>query len=146
MHNGLDAPKDSLPDHGRARWVLDLFVLAVAAHSVAAGLCLLCCPMWTLRVVGWQYHGELFWPSQAGLFLILLGIAYGAAIRFEPLLWLLVGSKVCAFVFLMAHTIWLDAPRLAARLGIGDGLMGLCVMAAWWQARREGQRHRQSAH
>jgi len=104
---------------------LNLVVLAVAAHSVVLGLCLLCFPTWTLKLVGWQYTGEIFWPSQSGLFLIILGSAYAAAVRWRPLVWLLIGSKACAVVFLLAHVIWLDAPHLAGLLGAGDGLMGL---------------------
>jgi hypothetical protein len=106
---------------------LNLTILGVAAHSVVLGLCLLSFPTWTLRLVGWEYSGEVFWPSQAGLFLIILGVAYGAAIRFRPLVWLLIGSKACALVFLLAHVTWLGAPRLAGLLGVGDGLMGLTI-------------------
>ena len=104
---------------------LDLMVLAVAGHSLALGLCLLSFPQWALRTVGWEYTGEVFWPSQAGLFLIILGVAYALSVRWRPLVWLLIGSKACAVVFLAAHTIWLDAPPLAGILGLGDGLMGL---------------------
>jgi hypothetical protein len=104
---------------------LDVVILAVAAHSMALGLALLCFPMWVLKLVGWDYSGEAFWPSQAGLFLILLGTAYAAALCWRPLAWLLIGSKGCAIVFLWAHVLWLGAPRLAGLLGIGDGLMGL---------------------
>ena len=112
------------------RTAFNLVVLAVAAHSVVLGVSLLSFPVWTLDVVGWQYTGQVFWPSQAGLFLVILGISYGAAIRFRPAVWLLVGSKACAFVFLMAHTIWGEAPSLMPFLAIGDGLMGLAVLVA----------------
>jgi len=113
--------------------LLNLLILAVAAHSVVLGVCLLSFPSWALKLVGWDYSGPVFWPSQAGLFLIILGVAYGAAVRFRPLIWLLVGSKACAFVFLMAHALWLDAPRLAVLLGAADGLMGVAVslLYAW---------------
>jgi len=107
-------------------------VLAVAAHSVALGVCLLTFPNWTLGLVGWDYTGSVFWPRQSGLFLIILGVAYGAAVRFRPLVWLLVASRASAFVFLMAHALWLDAPRLAVLLGVGDGLMGLSVAVLFW--------------
>ncbi len=113
--------------HSTRHMLLNLAVLGVAAHSVALGVCLLSFPAWTLRLVGWEYAGPVFWPSQAGLFLIILGAAYGAAVRYRPLLWLLIGSKGCAFIFLMAHALWLDAPRLAVLLGAGDGAMGLTV-------------------
>jgi hypothetical protein len=120
--------------------VLNLLVFAVAAHSVVAGVVLMGDPQWMLSTVGWPYEGELFWPRQAGLFLAILGLAYGAALRLPPLVWLVVGSKACAFIFLMTHAIWLDAPRPVWWLGAGDGLMGLSVAAALWYSRREAAR------
>jgi len=104
---------------------LNLVILGVAAHSVFLGVCLLSFPTWSLKLVGWEYAGEIFWPSQAGLFLIILGVAYGTALRVRALVWLLIGSKACAVVFLLAHVIWLGAPPLAGLLGIVDGSMGL---------------------
>jgi len=106
---------------------LNLAILGVAAHSTLLGVCLLSFPTWTLKVVGWEYTGEVFWPSQAGLFLVILGTAYAAAVRWRPLVWLLIGSKACAVVFLLAHALWLDAPRLVWLLAAGDGLMGLAA-------------------
>jgi len=119
------------------RWrLLRALVLAVAAHSVIIGVALLSFPVWALKVAGWDYTGEVFWPSQAGLFLIILGVAYGAAVRFPPLVWLLIGSKACAFVFLMAHTILLGGARALPSMGAADGLMCLSVSAALWYSRR----------
>jgi len=115
---------------------LDLMILVVAGHSLALGLCLLSFPQWTLRAVGWEYAGEVFWPSQAGLFLIILGVAYATAVRWRPLVWLLIGSKACAIVFLSAHAFWLDAPRLAGYLGLADGAMGLTTALLWLSVRR----------
>jgi hypothetical protein len=39
-------------------------------------------------------------------------------------------------VFLAAHAIWLDAPRLAGYLGLGDGLMGLVTLLLVISVRR----------
>jgi hypothetical protein len=125
---------------GLASRALDLVILAVATHSVAVGLCLLCFPMWTLKIVGWAYNGEVFWPSQAGLFLMILGSGYAAAIRYRPLVWLLIGSKLSAIVFLLAHVVFLDAPRLVILLGAGDGMMGLGVAALYCYVSRTGGR------
>jgi len=112
---------------------LSAVVLAVAAHSIMLGISLLFCPVWALRLVGWEYAGPVFWPSQAGLFLIVLGVAYAAAIRVRPLVWLVIGSKASAFVFLAASTVWLDAPRVVAVLGCGDGLMGAVTALVFWR-------------
>jgi len=123
----------------RSLW-LRVVTLAVAAHSVTLGVCLLSFPGWTLRLVGWDYSGPIFWPSQAGLFLIILGVAYSAASQSRAMAWLLVGSKGSACVFLMAHALWLDAPRLAILLACVDGSMGLAVAMLLWGAPTEERR------
>jgi hypothetical protein len=112
----------------RREMLLNLAILGVSAHSVLLGLCLLSFPARVLRWVGWTYTGDIFWPCQAGLFLLILGLAYGTAVRYRPLVWLLVGSKASAFVFLMVQALWADAPRLTVLLGAIDGLMGLTVL------------------
>lgn len=124
--------------HAVASLALNYFILAVATHSVFVGLCLLCFPMWTLKMVGWPYDGEVFWPSQAGLFLIILGSAYAAAIRYRPLVWLLIFSKFSAIAFLLAQVLFLDAPKLVALLGVGDGTMGVIVGFLYWYTERPG--------
>ena len=106
---------------------LNLVVLGIAGHSLALGLSLLFFPRWALQFVGWPYSGPVFWPSQAGLFLVILGVTYAWAVRLRPLLWLVIGSKVSAVVFLLLSVAWLEAPRLVALLGCGDGMMGLAV-------------------
>ena len=118
------------------RTVLHLVILGVSVHSVVAGIVMMSAPEWMLRAVGWEYEGELFWPRQAGLFLSILGIAYGGAIRLLPLVWLVIGSKTAAVVFLMAHVLFLDAPGPVFYLAAGDGLMGLAVAIALWNATR----------
>ena len=118
------------------RAILNLVVLAVAAHSIALGTAILFFPVRTLGVVGWGYSGQVFWPSQAGLFLLIMGTAYAAAIRLPALVWLVIGSKASAFAFLLISAMWMDAPRIVALLACGDGLMGLAVAIAFWGAKR----------
>ncbi|HJN16741.1 MAG TPA: hypothetical protein QGH10_14650 [Armatimonadota bacterium] len=113
----------------------NLAVLAIAAHSIALGISMLSFPMWTLGVVGWDYSGEIFWPSQSGLFLIILGTAYAFAVRHRRMVWLIVGSKATAIVFLLAHVIWLDAPKLVILLGSFDGFMGLAALCLYLYAK-----------
>ena len=120
------------------QFVLNLLVLAVASHSIAGGVLLLFFPLWTLKLVGWDYVGQAFWPSQAGLFLALLGGVYASAIRRRPLVWFLVVSKMCAIVFLLISVVFLDAPRVVIAMAIVDGLMGLSVALMYWMEMRAG--------
>lgn len=118
------------------RAVLNLVVLAVAVHSITLGTAFLFFPLRVLGLVGWEYSGPLFWPSQAGLFLVILGAGYAAALRVPAFLWFVVGSKAAAFAFLLASALWVDAPRIVGLLGCGDGLMGFAVAFAFWQVKR----------
>jgi hypothetical protein len=127
-------------DAGVWRLVLNLLILAIAAHSIVLGVLLLCVPVWTLNLVGWEYGGEMFWPSQAGLFLIILGIAYAAAVRVRAFAWLAVGSKASAFAFLVVSPAVLGAPTIAALMGCGDGLMGFALAAVLWRVRSAERR------
>jgi hypothetical protein len=115
--------------------ILSLVLVAVAAHSIGLGVAFLFFPRRILGLVGWEYTGPVFWPSQAGLFLLILGAAYILAIRLRPLVWLVIGSKVSAFIFLLVSALWVDAPPIVALLGCGDGLMGLAVAVALWRLR-----------
>lgn len=111
-------------------------VLVVGVHSLLLGLTLLLFPRWALDFVAWPYDGQVFWPRQAGLFLVLLGMCYASALRVRPAVWLLIGSKASAIVFLLASVAIGDAPRAALALGAVDGAMGLAVALVFWQLRR----------
>ena len=115
---------------------LQLLVLAVAAHSIATGMLLLLFPLWTLNLVGWEYAGQAFWPSQAGLFLALLGAIYASAIRLRALIWFVIFSKASAVVFLLLSVVWLDAPKVVVAMALVDGLMGLSVALVFWKQTR----------
>src|SRR5574340_1443737 len=100
---------------------LDLLILVVGVHSLLLGLTLLLFPRWALDFVAWPYDGQVFWPRQAGLFLVLLGVCYASALRVRPAVWLLIGSKASAIVFLLVSVAIGDAPRVALALGAIDG-------------------------
>ena len=123
----------------RLQWgARDLVVLAVAMHSITLGISLLFFPLPALRLVGWAYAGPAFWPSQAGLFLVILGVAYALAVRTRPLVWLIVGSKAGAVVFLFTSVVMGNAPPVVARLACGDGLMALAVLVVCRREKRTG--------
>ena len=116
--------------------LLKLVIIGVAGHSIVAGLLLLHFPIWTLGMVGWKYSGQIFWPSQAGLFLTLLGVVYACSVRWRPGVWFVIISKASAVIFLFLSVILLDAPRVVIMMGIGDGLMGLSVGFVFWMRTR----------
>ena len=113
-----------------------LIVGAVAAHSLILGAAMLLFPLWTLRLSGWHYEGNTFFPSQSGVFLFLLGGLYLAAVKHTPLGWFLVASKVTAVIFLITQSILIELPPMILLAAVLDGLMGVVVAAALvWETR-----------
>lgn len=118
-----------------ARRPLQLLVGAVAAHSLALGVCMLLVPKWTLGLVGWDLQGPAFFPAQSGLFLMLLGAAYARGVRERSFAWFLVASKGSAVVFLVGAVLLDSAPGIVLLTALLDGLMGAAVLAALLRAR-----------
>lgn len=108
-----------------------LIIAAVALHSFVLGGAMLLFPVSTLSFFGWSYSGTPFFPSQCGIFLVILGGGYVAAIWRRPFAWFLVGSKAVAVVFLLTHAAVGDPATtpLLLRTALLDGLMGIAVAA-----------------
>ncbi len=123
-----------------ARRLQKLIIAAVALHSLILGTAVLARPAWTLQLAGWQYEGPSFFPAQSGLFLLILGGAYPAAIWRPAFAWFLVASKAAAVVFLLAEYAFGGGPAMLLPAALFDGLMGLAVPASLtWNVRRDGQ-------
>ena len=115
------------------RSVEKLVIGAVALHSLALGLLMLLQPASTLRFFGWDYDGPMFFPSQSGVFLFLLGMMYLAGVWYRPCAWLLVASKATAVLFLVVQYKTGMGPAILLLAALLDGLMGLTVaiMLTW---------------
>ena len=114
-------------------------VLLVAGHSMILGATMLFWPAGTLDLFGWDYQGPMFFPAQSGVFLILLGGVFLAAIRHRKLTWFIMASKGAAVVFLVWQHFLLGtaAPTAILLAAAGDGIMGTTVAAFFfWQSRR----------
>ena len=112
-------------------WVIG----AVALHSLALGTSLLVSPRATLGLVGWTYEGGRFFPAQCGVFLVILGLGYVAAVRHRSYAWGLVVSKVVAVVFLVGEALWGGAPPI---LLVAAALDAAMAVAVGWLLLREG--------
>ena len=115
----------------------DQFIIgAVALHSIILGAAMLFQPTRMLGLVGWEYEGSVFFPAQSGIFLLILGGAYVAAIWHQPFVWLLVASKATALVFLFAEYLAGNAPPIILLQAVLDGFMGIAVAGSvTWRAR-----------
>ena len=115
---------------------LRLVVTLVAAHSILLGLAMMLFPAQAMRLIGWDPPADLFFASQSGLFLLILGAAYAAAARHRPFIALIVGSKAAAAVFLLASVAVFDVPGIIVALGLGDGALGGLVLWEYLACRR----------
>lgn len=106
------------------RWV----VAAVALHSVLLGVLMLAMPLRLLALVGWSYEGSRFFPAQSGLFLLILGVVYAAAIWRRSLVPVIVMSKAMAVVFLVGETIAGQCPPIVYATAAGDATMAALVL------------------
>jgi len=120
---------------------LEKFVIgAVALHSMALGGLILICPVGTLGLAGFDCDGSSFFIAQAGVFLLILGGAYLAAVWHRPFAWLLVASKATAVVFLLVQYSIGAAGAALLLAAVLDGLMGASVAAlVVWNSRAQSR-------
>jgi len=112
------------------RTLRTLLVAAVALHSIVLGAAMLFFPTWTLATFGWEYDGPTFFPSQSGIFLLLLGVAYAGGIHHRPFAFFLVGSKTCAVIFLVVQYFANQRQGVVLAAAALDGMMGAAVALA----------------
>ena len=104
-------------------------IALIALHSMAlgAGMMLFARPF--LQAFGFPPEPSLFYPTQSGLFLLILGVCYALAVRDRALAPVIVVSKAGAVVFLFAEVLWGGAPPIIWGAGFGDLGMLVTVLA-----------------
>ena len=111
----------------------ELLVGLIALHSIMVGCTFLLAPAWTMKFAGWQSISPAFFAYQAGIFHVVLAVAYLLEYRRYRGVSILVTAKVIAFVFLITATIIDPIPWAVWTSGIIDGIMALAV---WWVHRQ----------
>jgi hypothetical protein len=108
-----------------------LSIIIVGMHSLVLGVGMLFAPIRFLSLAGWPHPpaDDPLFASQSGIFLIILGVAYLAALRHDVFIWLIVGSKLAAVLFLFGHGLFAGAPFQVMLLGGVDACMGLLVVS-----------------
>lgn len=106
-----------------------LLVRLIALHSIMVGCMFLLAPAWTMKFAGWHSISPVFFAYQAGVFHIVLAVAYLLEYQRYRGVSILVTAKVIAFVFLITATIIDPIPWAVWTSGIIDGLMAVVV---WW--------------
>jgi hypothetical protein len=106
-----------------------LLVSLIALHSTIVGAMFLMAPDWTMKFAGWQGIEPIFFAYQAGIFHIVLAIAYLLEYHQYRGVSILVSAKIIAFIFLITATIIDPIPWAVWTSGVLDGVMAVVV---WW--------------
>jgi hypothetical protein len=105
-------------------------------HSCVLGTLLLLAPRFMLWLFGFPETASLFFPSQSGIFLLILGVCYLVGLYDPGLVKVIVISKTFAVVFLAVHAAFLSAPRSIWAAAAGDATMLAALTAALLRRRR----------
>ena len=113
----------------------------IGAHSCALGILMLFAPGFMLRITGFTQPVPPFFPSQSGIFLVILGTCYLLTLVWSSFEIIILFSKVLAVMFLTIHVIFFAAPSIIWVADIGDALMlAAFVGALLWRKRQSGAR------
>ncbi|MBU1938018.1 hypothetical protein KKG05_11515 [bacterium] len=118
--------------HPHSRLVLILFLIAI--HSFLVGIGLIIRPGTLMLLFGFNPGYERFFPTQGGVFHIVMAIGYTmAALRINDYRCLIIFSiivKSIAAVYLFIYYALVDSIWIVLVSGIGDGLMALAILFA----------------
>jgi hypothetical protein len=115
---------------------LKIWLLVMAFHSFAVGIGLIWHPSPLLAQFGFVACREPFFPTQGGVFHIVMAIGYVLAAsgssRFEGLIPFSILVKFVATIFLMGY--WLKNPALKIVMlsGLVDGAMAGVLAFLYW--------------
>ncbi len=105
------------------RWL----ILLVALHSFIIGVVFLVAPNWSVNFGGWDEVRPAFFIRQAGIFHLVLVVAYLIEyFRYRGVL-VLVAAKSIAMAFLLLAALLDDVPWAVGLCGLGDGAMAVTV-------------------
>ena len=113
--------------------ILVKILWVVAIHSFVIGICLLVTPSNVFEYLGYNLCTERFFPTQGGVFHIVMAIGYAiGAIRITKSTDLVVFSiivKLCATLFLIIYFVFVKQIWVILLSAIADCLMGIVI---WW--------------
>ena len=110
--------------HRARELALRLVTFLASLHSLLLGFTMLVFPSWFLTIMRWPYPERPFYPSQSGIFLIILCVAYFSALKYRGMVRFIIFSKMAAVAFLLALLFFVSAPSVILLTAILDGLMG----------------------
>lgn len=120
----------SEPPLNQMTFPVRVLVILIGAHSLALGALMLLASPLVLPLMGFSGSIPTFFPSQSGIFLVILGVLYLAALRYRDFVLAIFVSKAIAVVFLVVHAAFLGAPPIIWLAALGDGAMFAALLVA----------------
>jgi hypothetical protein len=118
------------------KW-LRIFLVLIAIHSFCVGLGLILIPLDLYEFFGFQGYAGNFFKIQAGVFHIVMCLAYSWAaldpVRNMSLIRFAIVAKMMATVFLISYAVFVEMIWTVMASGVGDFLMGLILV--WFHRR-----------
>jgi len=115
--------------------LLSAVLYLVALHSFLTGLALVVQPAWSMELVGFSPICERFFPTQGGVFHIVMAVAYiMGAVNAKKCHYVIVFAiivKSAATLFLLAYCFTVEFKWIILLFGIGDGLMGVMIFLSF---------------
>jgi hypothetical protein len=128
---------ESHPESSSRSALKSWLVTLIALHSYGVFVVLVLAPSWGLELGGWEAKPPLFFVRQAGVFHFILATGYLYEYFSRGTARLMIFTKTCATVFLLAETALDSVPWLVPFSGVTDGLMALAgYLAFCWGARK----------
>ncbi|MBL1211847.1 MAG: hypothetical protein HND52_00700 [Ignavibacteriae bacterium] len=121
--------------NGQPSWsnILRIFLQLVAVHSFVVGVGLIIMPTNLLDYLGFHGCTERFFPTQGGVFHIVMAIGYLMAAsksnKYECMIIFSIIVKMCATLFLLTYYIFVAQTLMILFSGITDCIMGIII----WQ-------------
>ena len=113
--------------------ILLIILWLVAIHSFLIGISLMITPSNVFEYLGYNLCTERFFPTQGGVFHIVMAIGYAmGAIRVTNSSDLVIFSiivKLCATLFLIIYFIFIKQTWVILFSGIADCIIGITI---WW--------------
>lgn len=121
----------------RADRLLQAVIALIGLHSCALGVVMLFAPRFMLRMFGFSLSIPIFFPSQSGIFLLILGVCYLVALIEPGFVKVILISKAFAVLFLFTHAAFLSPPPMIWAAGAGDATM-LVLLGAFLSRHQRG--------
>lgn len=128
-------------NHGK---ILSIILWLVALHSFFVGVGLIVMPLPAMEFLGFHFCADRFFPTQGGVFHIVMAIAYSLAAlrtkRFECMILFSIIVKFSATIFLFIYYILVSQIWMVLLSGITDSLMAIAILWAHCSYKKKNQK------